>query len=213
MPGHFAFWSLMQLYSEPYRRRTELLDVELALRGADYLFTVTRLKNAPEILYRLAAVMFAHDFSIEEAEIYTLEDGVVRDRFVIRRIDALRKVEDLLFEEMMRDFEKLLFENYGVLDYLEERDHRPARPPQYSTEVTIDAGASATVGIRAPDRPGALLSMLQVFALLEVDLIQANIRTAQDGRTADTFLINPGDRRFENPRFVSHLSDAIRLLV
>lgn len=118
----------MQLYSEPYRRRTELLDVELALRGSEYVFTVTRLKNAPEILYRLAAVMFAHDFSIEEAEIYTLTDGVVSDRFVIRRLDAQRKLDDLLFEEMMADFERLLFDNHSVLDYLEERDHHPARP-------------------------------------------------------------------------------------
>ena len=203
----------MQLYSEPYRRRTELLEVELVLRGAEYVFTVTRLKNAPEILYRLAAVMFAHDFSIEEAEIYTLDEGVVRDRFVIRCLDAQRRLDDLLFEQMMRDFEKLLFDNHGVLDYLEERDHHPARPDHYATEVIVLSGDPATLEVRAPDRPGALLSMLLVFALLEVDLLQANIGRGPDGRTADTFLINPGDRRFESARFVEHLRDAIRLFV
>lgn len=203
----------MQIYNEPYRRRTELLEAELALRGDDYVFTVARLKNAPEILYRLAAVMFAHDFSIEEAEIYTLEEGLVRDRFVIRRIDALRKMDDLLFEEMLQDFEKLLFEHHSVLDYLEERDHHPARPAHYLTEVLIQAMAPATIEVRAPDRPGALLSMLQVFAIMEVDILQARIGRGADLRTADVFLVNPGDRRFENPRFVEHLRDAIRLLV
>lgn len=203
----------MQMYSEPYRRRTELLEVELARHEEGYLFTVARLKNGPEILYRLSAVMFAHDFSIEEAEINTHEDGLVRDRFRIRPLDALRKLDDLLFESMMTDFERLLFENYSVVDYLESKDRRPVRPQHYDTKVEIEIDQMAVVRIRATDRPGALLSMLQVFALMEADIMQARIRLGADTRTDDEFVINPGDRRFERPRFVEHLRDAMRLMV
>lgn len=55
--------------------------------------------------------------------------------------------------------------------------------------------------------------MVQVFALLEVGVLEANIRKGPDGRTADRFLVNPGDQRFMNPRFVEHFRDAMRILV
>ncbi len=201
----------MLIYSEPYTRRTARLGVTLTREDDAYMLDVTTARNAPEILYRLAAVLYVHKWDIHSAEICTLDNNEIRDRFVIRPVIGMVAVDELLFDRMMDDFERLIFDKESVLGYI--GTHGKNLPNGMSDDCHVDfrpEGDCTFVTVRGMDRPGLLLSLCQVFTMMEIDILEARINTEPGGRAANSFLVNPCDRRFINREFRDRVREAVR---
>jgi UTP:GlnB (protein PII) uridylyltransferase len=210
---------IMEIYSQPYRRTTSRLSVILTRTGDAYRLTVETFRDAPGTLYRLCAVLVRHDWNIESAEICTHENQQVVDRFVIRPASK-EAVDEIKFEEMMKDFEHLLFENLEVRSYIAEDVDAAARP-------TPDAAARANrpvveysnkndrgrLVLSGADRSGLLLDIAGVFAERDIDILEARIETTADGRVRNSFLINPTDTRFDDEDFRAALTNHLRTLL
>lgn len=204
----------MLIYSQPYRRKTDRLNVTLTKEKGGYLLVVDALRNAPETLYRLAAVLFVHEWNITHADICTLENLEIIDKFLVRPVDSDMAVDELKFENMMFDFEQLLFESPSVSTYLKEREAELRFDATGAGQVEFYLDANRTyIMLSGFDRPGLLLSITQVFAFMEIDILEARIHTAPGGQVRNSFLLNPTDGRFKDPRFRERLSDGLRMLL
>ncbi len=209
----------MEIYSHPYRRTTGRLSVTLNRRANDnYELIVDTLKDAPGTLYRLCAVLFRHDWDVQNAEICTMENLQVVDRFLISPASR-EEVDEIKFEEMMKDFEHLLFENLDVSAYVagrqgEIRATPGAGEPTGTADVryTKESNRGHLILI-GQDRPGLLLDIAGVFAQREIDILEAQIETTAEGQARNDFLINPTDTRFEDAEFRAQLERELRPLL
>jgi [protein-PII] uridylyltransferase len=201
----------MLMYSQPYQRNTGRLNVRLTRQNGAYLLTAENLVDAPELLYRLCAVLYVHSWNIQRADICTLENFQIQDKFIIKPIAANELVDDLKIEHMMDDFERLLFDRHSVLDFLKEKGHAIPRNGSGEGAVEFDPDVDRPrVIISGRDRPGFLLAQTMILAMMEVDVLEARINTEADGSVRNVFVTNPSDLRFRDPRFREKLSDGIR---
>ncbi|MCR9141791.1 MAG: ACT domain-containing protein [bacterium] len=216
----------MEIYSQPYRRTTGRLSVTLTREGDAYSLTVATLKDAPGTLYRLCAVLVRHDWNIENADICTREDHQIVDRFLIRPASR-EAVDEIKFEEMMKDFEHLLFESLDVSAYIAQ-DAEPDAPGGSRTDSEPTANAAdqrdrdveytssenrGRLTLTGKDRPGLLLDIAAVFTKHDVDILEARIETTEDGVVRNSFLTNPTDARFADADFLAVLSEDLRKLL
>ncbi|MBX7057016.1 MAG: hypothetical protein K1X75_03045 [Leptospirales bacterium] len=205
----------MLIYAQPYQRNTGRLNVRLSRNeNGDYLLTAENMHDAPEILYRLCAVLYHHGWDILHADICTLSNLQIQDRFVIRPGASVGKIDDLKIEHMMDDFERLLFERISVLDYLQSRGDAPQRNASGGGLVEFDLDDSLPrITVHGRDRRGLLLALAQILSMMEIDILEALIDTAADGQVRNTFVVNPSDKRFRGLHFRDKLSDALRQLL
>ena len=205
----------MKIYSQPYSRRTHRLSITLARENDRFRLKVETLKDAPGTLYRLCAVLFRHDWDIQSAEICShVQDHQVIDEFVVRPlVDVADLVDEIKFEAMMTDFEKLLFEELEVNQYLAKHPlPQPATGATSPASVQVqyeNDGARTYLILSGPDCPGLLLMITGVFAGHDVDLLEAHIETSEDQSVRNRFLVNPTDQRFADPEFRESLARAI----
>lgn len=203
----------MLMYSQPYQRNTGRLNVELH-RESDgrYLLTAENLLDAPEVLYRLCAVLYEHGWDVIHADICTLGNMQIQDRFVIQPGAAAGKIDDLQIERMMDDFERLLFDRASVLDYLQSRGGVPPREGAGGGMVEFDLDENRPrITVHGQDRRGLLLALTQTLSMMEVDILEATIHTTPDGQVRNAFLVNPSDWRLRDVRFRDKISDALRI--
>jgi UTP:GlnB (protein PII) uridylyltransferase len=204
----------MQIFSQPYRRDTGRLSVTLTKDKSSYMLVVDTLRDAPGTLHRLSAVLYRHDWNVNQADICTMENNQVIDKFLIRPIDPLADVDEIKFEAMMKDFERLLFEDLKVADYVAGREPGRAGPVSADALVEYYQDANRTyLMLCGQDRPGLLLSITEVFVERDIDILEARIQTAPDGAVRNTFLLNPTDRRFTNPDFLDELHRNLHALL
>ena len=203
----------MKIFSQPYRRKTDRMIVSLNRMNGLYQLEIDALHDAPEILYRLAAVLYVHDWNIVHSDISTA-DNTVKDRFQVRPAGERRDVDDLKFERMMQDLELVLFERPSVVEFIRGRDKAVDFKQSGKCQVEFVLDSSRTrVMVNAQDRPGLLLCQAQVFSLLGLDIQQAVIHTEAGGRVRNVFTIAPTEQRLKDIRFRERLSDALRVLL
>ena len=225
----------MELYSQPYRRRTSRLSISLSQTSdanGGHQLSVETLKDAPGTLLRLCAVLYRRGWNIRSAEICTEENGQILDRFVV--VPTGDGVDEIIFETMMQDLERLLFDALSVHEYISE-DYLAARP---SAESSVDRLSEERPEVRLPqnadepylelsgrDRPGLLQAIAHVLAHRDIDVLEAEIQTIGE-RVANRFLINPTDARLgimpdqssakqtpEQRSFRDHLAASLRELL
>lgn len=211
----------MQIYSQPYRRTTSRLSVTLTRESDGYMLVVDTLKDAPGTLYRLCAILVRHDWDIERAEISTLENNQVIDRFFIRPASR-EAVDEIKFEEMMKDFEHLLFENLEVRAYIAhdtattDAIKTPARTTTDHSSVKVEFTTKDNrirLTLTGRDRPGLLLDIAGAFAEREIDILEAHIETNPDHLIRNDFLINPTDARFHDSGFQEELGRVLERIL
>ena len=204
----------MLIYQEPYSRKTESLGVTLTRNNErGYILDVETMKNAPETLYRLAAVLYIHDWNIIQADIKTLGNDEIKDTFLIRPLAEPEGMDELKFEKMMVDFEKLLFEGRSVLSYLQAQRKKTAPERTGNSRVDVDYKSSPTIlTISGFDRPGYLLSLCQIFSLMEISIQTANIHTGQNGEVENQFYLPISELRFDDMLFRERFCGAIQTI-
>lgn len=176
--------------------------------------SITGLPNRPQLLYRLAAVLFAYDWNIRSAMISTATDFGIEDRFVISPLYPGDRPDPARFARMLEDYDELLNKPLSVYTYLERFYKELSHPQTGMSKISYGRDPLRMyVRISVPDRPGLLLSILHVFALMNVDILEAGIVTDPDGLANNTFLVNPSDERFEHENFRTLLGDAFRILL
>ena len=179
-----------------------------------HVLSLIGLPNRPEILYRLSAVLYAHDWYIHAASIRTGSELEIEDRFQVSPIDIDRFPDPERFSRMIEDYSELLNSPSSVHDYLIDNGKQLHHAQTGKGEITF---ARDPIRIRlrvsAPDRPGLLLSILHLFAMMHIDVLTAEIETDADGMARNIFLVNPGDERFERKPFRTLLADALKVLL
>lgn len=204
----------MKIFSQPYQRTTHRLSITLKREGRAFLLVVDTLTDAPGTLYRLCAVLFRHDWNIEQADICTHENNRVIDRFLV--LPAAGEIDEIKFEAMMRDFEHLLFEGLDVAAYIADRPLPPPAGDPDGETVTVEyveTSGRRYLSLSGRDRAGLLLSIARVFALHDVDILEARIQTNPDHTVRNSFLINPTDARFNDPEFRTQLSQELKAIL
>ncbi len=198
----------------PLEFSTGLMRAWLREESEGIVLSLTGLPNRPEILYRLCAVLYAYNWNIGSALIRTTAATEIEDRFVIRPLYAEAATEQAKFAEMIEDYRDLLMTPSSVAGYLDRYQKKLIHRQTGRAEISFGRDPiRLRVRVSVPDRPGLLLSILHIFSMMGIDILAAQIETDHEGVAQNTFLVNPGDERFERESFRTLLGDGLKILL
>jgi [protein-PII] uridylyltransferase len=159
-------------------------------RSGTYALSVV-CADRPGLLARVAGALSLSQLSILAAQVFTTEDGIALDHFVV----ASPYAEDV-DEENWRDFRSTLrkaLEGRLSLEYRvrEKRRHYPEPRRGISIEVTVKNDASdffSVIEVGAADRIGLLFDITRTLFELSLDVHIAKVATYGD-RVIDAFYV------------------------
>lgn len=205
------------LYSRSVDDQNHRLDVSLRDAPPGVRLKIEAALNEVGVLFRLCAVLYSFNWSIQEARIASPESNRISDDFWIIPGAGAGASSELQFRSMIDDLEKLLFGGVSVLEYLTQRKAAIPRTEFQAAhgEVTLSAkrGGETVIEITGRDKRGLLLILTQAFYLMDIDILEADIHTDPDGRVRNRFVVDPRDERFYSTEFQNRLCEELRVLV
>ena len=169
-------------------------------------------QNEKGIIYRLSAVLLAHDCSVIHAKIKPLPGGDAEDTFLIKPPDEDKK----RIEKVWSDFEDLQSQRMATLDYLNqfpdkmralEHNMFPSRKTRINIEPSTD-NLKALLTVTTPDRLGVLLFITQTIYLMSLDIANLEART-EKSMAIDSFSIQTESGESIKPGILDKLKQLI----
>jgi [protein-PII] uridylyltransferase len=165
------------------------------------------------LLSQIAGALALGGISILSAQVFTTEDGIAVDLFVVEGA-----FDPVITEARWREFRTSLrraVEGSISLEHrvADKRGHYP--PPKVATPLTVrvdnDASDFSTViEVGAPDRIGLLHDITLAFAELAVDVHVAKVATF-DGRVVDAFYVrDPLGRKVTDAAQLGEIERSVR---
>lgn len=192
------------------------LDVGVLKEPGGYRIKIESDGNEVGVLFRLAAVLYCHNWSVMEARINTPERTLISDEFLIRADDPAQELDEMGLKAMIDDLERLLFDGVSVLGYLNERSREAPRPEIGFGEGQVfirDLDEEIIIEVRGKDKAGLLLALSQAFYLMDISIMEASIFTDDKGQVHNLFLVDRSDIRFHNREFRTRLTEELRYLI
>ncbi|GHD32452.1 [protein-PII] uridylyltransferase [Parahalioglobus pacificus] len=171
-------------------------------------------KDKAQRFSRACASLEQMDLSIHDARIYSANDGMTLDTFFVLDSDGqsiaedsvrLRFIQDQLTEDL----------NADKLDAPPPQRRTPRKVRSFTmpveTRMHLDEHKNVTVlEVAAPDRPGLLARISQIFVDFGVELQAAKIQTLGE-RVEDVFFITDSDNQpLANESLCEDIQSAIR---
>jgi [protein-PII] uridylyltransferase len=169
-------------------------------------FTIaTSEKTAAGIFYRLTGALSSQGLEIRAAQIHTLPDGLVLDRFWVHDPDfagepsaeRLRQIEKMLMSAMLHP----TTEPPTFRRTWQSGRHRPVRVPGIPTRVNIDNSTSkqfTIIDVFTHDRTGLLYTITRTLFELQLSVGRAKIGTFLD-QVVDVFYVTDRqDRKIQD---------------
>ncbi|MCB1308596.1 MAG: hypothetical protein KDK30_10465 [Leptospiraceae bacterium] len=205
----------MQIYSQPYSRKTGRLHVTLTRKSDRYVLSVQSPYDRPETLYRLCAVLFVYDWTILHAHIHSLSADYtkagIKDSFLIRPVEG-HQVDELKFGSMMADLEMLLFEQPVVSEYIQSRHGSADFTATGHGDVLFELDGHQITTV-TEDRHGIAMEICRIFVEHGLDIHEARLHTDVQKHVRDTFLIDADEKRLHDASFRERLrADLMRIL-
>ncbi|MCB1304657.1 MAG: hypothetical protein KDK37_10275 [Leptospiraceae bacterium] len=192
------------------------LDVGVLKEPAGYRIKIESDGNEVGVLFRLAAVLYCHNWNVIEARISTPERALINDEFLIKENAPDQVLDSAGLKAMIDDLERLLFDGVSVLSYLTEHAKEAPRPEIGYGEGQAfirDLDEEIVIEVRGKDKNGLLLALSQAFYLMDISIMEASIFTDDKGQVHNLFLIDPADIRFRNREFRTRLTEELRYLI
>ncbi|MCG8585872.1 MAG: hypothetical protein MI757_14285, partial [Pirellulales bacterium] len=159
-----------------------------------------RGKTGPGTFHRLAGTLAARGLDVLSAEIHTLDEGLVFDRFLVSDADFSGEPPDERIEEVCRLLRTAMNEtsaeapkSRAVWNSDSEQDEVVLE--QLSTDVRIDVNSSANytiIDVFTIDRPGLLYLLTKKIYELGLSVAVAKIATYLD-QVLDVFYVTDSD--------------------
>ncbi len=170
-------------------------------------------RDSRGLLSQIAGALALGGISILSAQVFTTEDGIAVDLFVVEGA-----FDPVITEARWREFRTSLrraVEGSISLEHrvADKRGHYP--PPKVATPLTVrvdnDASDFSTViEVGAPDRIGLLHDITLAFAELAVDVHVAKVATF-DGRVVDAFYVrDPLGRKVTDAEQLGEIERSVR---
>ncbi|HBS05748.1 MAG TPA: hypothetical protein DEA96_12330 [Leptospiraceae bacterium] len=204
------------IFSRVAGRSGHRLDVGVLKEPAGYRLKIESDGNEVGVLFRLAAVLYCHNWSVMEAKISTPERTLISDEFLIRAGAAGQELDEGALKMMIDDLERLLFDGVSVLGYLTEHAREAPRPEIGYGEGQVfirDLDEEVVIEVRGQDKSGLLLALSQAFYLMDISIMEASIFTDEKAQVHNLFLIDRSDIRFRNREFRTRLTEELRYLI
>lgn len=149
--------------------------------------------DQPGLLAAVAATFAAHGIDVLEAHLFTREDAVAIDRFLVRRDRTGDVVSDDVWERVRRDLEAVLRGELDVRGRVAERARAYAGESAAAVPVEITVGEdpatrATTVTVRCSDRVGRFAQIMDVLHEQECDVQHAKL-DVRGRQVVDTFLV------------------------
>jgi [protein-PII] uridylyltransferase len=169
-------------------------------------FTVaTSERIAAGIFYRLTGALSSHGLEIRAAQIYTLSDGLVLDRFCVHDPDFAGEPPPQRFDQVCESLVQALRAPTGQPPAFRRTRqigaHRQVRAPGVSTQVNIDNSTSqrfTIIDIFTHDRTGLLYAVARTLFELGLSVGRAKIGTFLD-QVVDVFYVtDQQDRKIQD---------------
>ncbi len=159
-------------------------------------FTVaTSERIIPGIFHRITGALSSHGLQIRTAQIHTLPDGLVLDRFCVHDPDYAGEPPPERLEQVRRSLVQALQSPTGQPPAFRRTwqvgGHRPVRVPGVPTRVNIDNSTSSRftiVDIFTHDRTGLLYAVTRMLFELGLSVGRAKIGTFLD-QVVDVFYV------------------------
>ena len=171
-------------------------------------FTVaTSEQIVPGIFHRLTGALSSHGLQIRTAQIHTLPDGLVLDRFSVHDPDFSGEPPWHRIEEVERSLVEALQNPTSSPPAFRKTwqvgGHRPVRVPGVPTRVNVDNSTSSRftiIDLFTHDRAGLLYAITRTLFELDVSVGRAKIGTFLD-QVVDVFYVTDRqDRKISDER-------------
>lgn len=175
-----------------YKKSINLVDISCtSTRNGYYILKLTVSRNQRGIIYRVSAALFAHGWNIREAIAETVQDGMVKDVFIIENLRQQKMTEHDL-QVIHEDLIALINGEISVVDYFIKMNADPGKHRiDFLHQVTVfnPSNVDSTVlDIRTMDRPGLLFEITLLLFIFNVDIISFTARI-EEGEVRDSFLL------------------------
>ena len=143
--------------------------------------------------YRITAVLLVHGFDILEATAETMDDGHVRDVFLIRNLQN-KQLNDSMLASIKHDLDTLFFGDMSVMEYIKSHSidvKKSLTDKKTETQVRLynpEGSDNTVMDIIAKDRKGLLFQVTQILFLFGIDIISFKAETSE-GTVRDSFLL------------------------
>jgi [protein-PII] uridylyltransferase len=173
-------------------------------------------RDHPARLSQICGALTVNDLDIHSAEVFTRDDGIVLDAFVVAPLTGGPQLEPRRRERIRRTLERVMA---GDLD-LEREVSRHARKWKRRVETAIEhpvevrteedpSGRFSILDVFCRDRPGLLFEITRIFSRQRFDIHLAFVST-QANRAVDAFYVTSGrEGPVEDERRLSDLREAL----
>jgi [protein-PII] uridylyltransferase len=181
-------------------------------------FTIATSDNiTPGIFHKVTGALSSHGLEIRTAQIHTLPDGLVLDRFWVHDPDYAGEPSRARLEQVQRSLVQSLESNTGRPPAFRRTwqlgGHRPVRVPGVPSRVNIDNSTSSRftiIDIFTHDRTGLLYAVTRALFQLGLSVARAKIGTFLD-QVVDVFYVtDQQDRKIRDDRRLDEIR--VRLL-
>lgn len=186
--------------------------VESSVANTTQIFIYAR--SRPQLFSRICACMEQLDLSVHDARIYSANDGMTLDTFFVLDSDGKPITEDTVRQKAIRKYlAKALHAEAPYPAVSERRTPRQVKSLTIPTETTMEVDEiklMSVLEVSAPDRPGLLARIGQIFVDFNIELQAAKIQTLGE-RVEDVFFITDEHQKpIEDPEVIELIQRTIR---
>jgi [protein-PII] uridylyltransferase len=176
-------------------------------------FTIATSEGiTPGIFHRLTGALSSHGLEIRTAEIHTLPDGLVLDRFSVHDPDYAGEPSLARLEQVQQSLVHSLQSSTGQPPAFRRTwqvgGHRPVRVPGVPTRVNVDNSTSSRftiIDIFTHDRTGLLYAITRTLFELGLSVARAKIGTFLD-QVVDVFYVTDHqDHKIKDERLLEEI--------
>ncbi|MBE7440672.1 MAG: hypothetical protein HS115_19670 [Spirochaetales bacterium] len=161
-------------------------------------------RDRPGVLFRIAAVLFANDWNIEQASIHT-SGSLIRDEFLLSGQRSGQSLSQLVLEQMRAELETLLSDDLSVIDYLTIKNRDLPTGSFTSGGVEWVQVPGPGIALTGRDKPGLLTVVAAVFHVVDLNILEAKISSRESGEVRNIFYFDPADVRTRDSNFCLRL--------
>ncbi len=160
-------------------------------KNNNYLLKISFAENQNGIIYRVTAVLFAHDWDIVEAIAETVDENLVKDVFIIKSMTNEKLDGDSLFT-IKHELNQLFYTDLTIENYFisyRKNIQKYKRNESSIVHIFNPSSIDSTVlDIRTYDRPGLLFEISYFLYQKEIDIISFTAKS-EGKEIRDSFLL------------------------
>lgn len=182
----------------------------------DYTNITIITKDFPALLSKLCGVLAINDVNIHDAKIFTRKDGIVIDTFNVTDFRTHKKVDQVIYEKIQKDFMNALTGYLEVHKEVSQLKSRWKRLEQKlfgrtgQVNVSFDNHERYTIiDVFSPDRLGFLYHITRKMSELGLIIHFAKISTKGDDIVDSFYVLNQKGKKISQSDFAFIQSELI----